>query len=275
MSTNHHPVEHQYILKLDSPHAQAVAGSSSVEEHQQAISPALFSLMASGTLPSTVDLRPWCSPVETQGKTNTCTGQAFAGAIEYFQNINNNFDVDGKFFNVSRLFTYYNERVLANNVDVDAGAYLHDGVKVLSTHGICREELWPYDPAKITVKPPPEAYADAATRKIKVYSQVLLRDIQNVKKVLAARIPVVFGFMAYEKFESMEAAATGTVNMPQPGEKCRGGHAVLMVGYDDTTQRVIVRNSWGPTWGKGGYFTLPYAYITNGRLTSDAWAIHE
>jgi C1A family cysteine protease len=45
------------------------------------------------------------------------------------------------------------------------------------------------------------------------------------------------------------------------------------VGYDDSKQWFIVRNSWGPTWGIKGYFTLPYAYVTDTHLADDFWTI--
>ena len=69
------------------------------------------------------------------------------------------------------------------------------------------------------------------------------------------------------------AAKTGKVPMPASGEAVLGGHAVLAVGYDDAEQRFIVRNSWGTGWGMHGYFTIPYAYLTDTHLSSDFWTI--
>ena len=63
------------------------------------------------------------------------------------------------------------------------------------------------------------------------------------------------------------------VPMPAAGEKVLGGHAVLAVGYNDNSQRFIVRNSWGPGWGMGGYFTVPYAYLTDNNLSDDFWTM--
>jgi C1A family cysteine protease len=78
----------------------------------------------------------------------------------------------------------------------------------------------------------------------------------------------------YDSFESPEVASTGEVPMPGADEQLRGGHAVLAVGYDDSTQRFLVRNSWGDQWGDGGYFTMPYEYLTNPDLAQDFWAIY-
>ena len=69
-------------------------------------------------------------------------------------------------------------------------------------------------------------------------------------------------------------AKSGTVPMPDTQtEHVLGGHAVLTVGYDDTPQRFIVRNSWGPGWGMKGYFTMPYAYLLDQNLSDDFWTI--
>jgi C1A family cysteine protease len=47
----------------------------------------------------------------------------------------------------------------------------------------------------------------------------------------------------------------------------------MAVGYDDSQQRFIVRNSWGANWGMKGYFTMPYAYLTEQNLSSDFWTV--
>ena len=61
--------------------------------------------------------------------------------------------------------------------------------------------------------------------------------------------------------------------MPGPSERSLGGHAVVAAGYDDALQTFLVRNSWGPGWGLGGYFKIPYAYLENRNLSDDFWTI--
>ena len=94
-----------------------------------------------------------------------------------------------------------------------------------------------------------------------------------MKACLASGYPFVFGFTVYESFESDAVAQSGHAPMPGPGEKVLGGHAVMAVGYDDSQQWFIIRNSWGTEWGMEGYFTLPYDYLANDNLSDDFWTI--
>lgn len=47
----------------------------------------------------------------------------------------------------------------------------------------------------------------------------------------------------------------------------------LVVGYDEQTERMLVRNSWGADWGIEGYFTMPYDYLSNDNLADDFWTL--
>ena len=94
-----------------------------------------------------------------------------------------------------------------------------------------------------------------------------------LKGCLAAGYPFVFGFTVLSSFETQEVADTGVMPMPADGDKQLGGHAVCCVGYDDDKQCFVVRNSWGSSWGDGGYFYMPYKYMTDSGLASDFWTI--
>jgi C1A family cysteine protease len=219
-------------------------------------------------LPQKVDLRQHCPSIYDQGQLGSCTANAIGAAFEFDQLKQGLAD-----FMPSRLFIYYNERTIEGTVDSDSGAMIRDGMKSVNKLGVCPETEWTYDIAKFQDKPTDQCYTDAAKHQALVYRSVV-QDLHQVQGCLASGYPVVFGFSVYESFETPEVAHSGVVPLPKKGEKQLGGHAVLAVGYDDTTQSFIVRNSWGSSWGQGGYFTMPYAYVTSGQLASDFWALY-
>jgi C1A family cysteine protease len=219
-------------------------------------------------LPAKVDLRPQCPPVYDQGQLGSCTANSIGGAHEFEQMKQSLPNV----FVPSRLFIYYNERVIEGTVSSDSGAQIRDGIKSIASLGVCPETEWPYDITQFATKPPAQAFTDALQNQAISYQRVVQSSGQ-FKGCLASGYPFVFGFTVYESFESPVVAKTGNAPMPASGEKSLGGHAVMAVGYDDSVQQFIVRNSWGPTWGQQGYFTLPYAYLTDPNLASDFWTI--
>jgi C1A family cysteine protease len=220
-------------------------------------------------LPARVDLRPGCPAVYDQGELNSCTANAIAGALEFLQR------KEGlpQMFVPSRLFIYYNERAMEGTEDEDAGAEIRDGIATVAQQGAPPETLWPYDPGLVLSRPDARAYQVALEHTAILYLR-LSQDLLDARACLASGDPFVFGMTVYESFEDEATVGrTGVVPLPAPGEAAVGRHAVLAVGYDDASARLIVRNSWGPAWGQGGYFTLPYAYVTDAALAADFWTI--
>jgi C1A family cysteine protease len=217
-------------------------------------------------LPTKVDLRAGCSPVEDQGQLGSCTANALVGNLEFLEKKAGHTVND-----LSRLFIYYNERAMEGTINEDAGAAIRDGVKSLVKLGVCNEKKWPYKIAKFQQKPSATCYKQATSHRVNSYHRIL--SLQEMRQCLAEGYPFVFGFTVYTAFESASVAKSGRLNLPKPSEKVLGGHAVCAVGYDDSTKRVFVRNSWGADWGKGGYFTIPYAYISDNNLADDIWTI--
>jgi C1A family cysteine protease len=218
-------------------------------------------------LPPSVDLRSSCPPVYDQGQLGSCTGNGIAGAIEFDQRKQGSTE-----FTPSRLFIYYNERVIEGTVPQDAGAQVRDGIKSVATLGAPPETDWSYDITKFAKKPPPAAYADAKKDLVTSYARVN-QDLAQMQGCLADGYPFVFGFTVYESFEGPDIAQTGIMAMPAGGEKVVGGHCVVAVGYDNSTRMFIIRNSWGTGWGLKGYFMMPYEYMLGPRLASDFWTI--
>ena len=218
-------------------------------------------------LPPKVDLRAQCPGVYDQGQLGSCTANAIGAALEFDQ-----IKQKEQAFTPSRLFNYYNERAMEGTVNSDAGGQIRDGVKSVNQQGAPPETDWPYDITKFAEKPPQKAYDDAAQHESVLY-QRLTPILGQLKGCLASGFPFVLGFVVYESFESQQVAQTGEASLPQAGEQQIGGHAVLAVGYDESQQRFLIRNSWGAGWGMGGYFTLPYPYLLQPTLSSDFWTI--
>jgi len=216
--------------------------------------------------PASTDLRAQCSPVEDQGSLGSCTAQALVGALEFLE-----IKHGVLFKDLSRLFVYYNERVLIGTTRWDSGANLRDGIKTLAKQGVCAEKRWPYILSRFTRKPTKACYREGLDHQITSYERLLTLD--EMLACLAEGNPFVFGFSVYESFETADVARTGVAVLPAPGERVLGGHAVMAVGYEERDQRFLVRNSWGTRWGQGGYFTMPFAYLSDRNLSDDFWTI--
>lgn len=220
-------------------------------------------------LPVKVDFRtnPKMSPIRDQLNIGSCTAFALGTCVE-FMSANN--------FRGSPLFLYYITRYIENTVPIDSGAYLHDGVKCLQNYGICSEQLWPYITNKFTVQPPTLCYTDALKHQA-LQVRNIRQDEISMKSCLASGIPFVCGIRVYSSFMTHTVATSGNVPMPNTRrEQLLGGHAISIVGYDDSNTKKkywICRNSWGTMWGNKGYFRIPQAYLLNLFLTTDLWCL--
>lgn len=219
-------------------------------------------------LPAAVDLRPLCPPVYDQEDLGSCTANAVAAVFQFTEGEQRKALGDYP----SRLFIYYNTRLIQNTVSEDSGATLRDAIKSVHVYGSCREQTWPYDVSKFKRKPLKSAYDQGKVKLIDSYQRVP-QTLKGLRTQLFLQNPIVFGFTVYESFESSKVAKTGLMSLPVEGEPDLGGHAVVLVGYDDKRQAFLVRNSWGKKWGIAGYFWMPYTYALNPKLAEDFWTI--
>jgi len=233
----------------------------------------LLLYLPSVTLPAKVDLRPVCPSVYNQGSLGSCTANAIGADLDFVHKQNK---PSSDFFYPSRLFIYYNERKMEGTINEDNGAYIRDGIKSVKKEGACPEKTWPYDISKFTKKPSSQAYKEALSFQAISYERILAANATLIKRALANNLPVVCGILVYDSFETDVVTRTGMIPMPnKKKESLLGGHAVLLVGYDDSISRFILRNSWGESWGDKGYGYIPYDFIGNSSLTSDIWVIKQ
>ncbi|MCP8310751.1 MAG: hypothetical protein L6N95_04130 [Candidatus Methylarchaceae archaeon HK01B] len=233
-------------------------------------------------LPTSVDLRDWCSPIEDQGQLGSCTAHAGIGLVEYYER-----RAFGRHIDASRLFLYKVTRNLLHWTG-DTGAFLRTTMGAMVLFGVPPEEYWPYTIADFDEEPSAFCYAFAQAyqpiKYLRLDPPAIQKDIllARIKTNLAAGLPSMFGFTVYQCIS--QASAEGKIPYPCPGEDILGGHAVIAVGYDnemkiknttcekETTGALLIRNSWGAGWGDNGYGWLPYEYVLKG-LAVDWWTI--
>lgn len=229
-------------------------------------------------LPQVVDLTGHCSPIQDQGSLGSCTAHAMSGMLEYLelQDFRKGLTMQIEEFagvglqHPSRLFIYYNERLIEGHVNQDSGASISDSVRAVVQYGFCNENIWNYNINSVLQMPDKPAYGQAKLHRCTSYRQLSTGDMIAC---LASGQPFIIGFQVYSSFESPRTAATGIMPMPTWGDQHVGGHAVCVVGYDIPNQQFIVRNSWGTNWGMNGYFRMPFQFMGNPQFTSDYWTI--
>ncbi|MCA2626438.1 MULTISPECIES: C1 family peptidase [Microcystis] len=239
---------------------------------------------APAALPTSVDLRPWCSPIEDQKTIGSCTAHAGVGLVEYFER-----RAFGKHLDASRLFLYKVTRNLLKWTG-DTGAFLRSTMYALTLFGVPPEEYYPYNIADFDKEPSAFCYAFGQSYQAISYYRLdppgTTRSnlLTQIKTYLANGLPSMFGFTVYSSISQANTNG-GKIPYPTPGERVLGGHAIDAVGYDDnlkikntnpggieTTGALLIRNSWGTGWGSAGYGWLPYKYVLDG-LATDWWSL--
>jgi len=231
-------------------------------------------------LPDHVDLRPQFSfqPFD-QKSIGSCTSQAIVAAFQFANEKEGHPHVD-----LSRMFVYYQERVLEHSIGSDSGAQIRDGIKSVVKFGIPPESEWPYDGsaadentglfppgAHATQRPPPTTYQHALKHRAVSYSRVP-QSLRQLQACLAAGFPIVFGFSVYSSLYDANGDPRSNVPMPRATDELLGGHATLICGF--VGRQFIVRNSWGPDAQDNGHFYLPYEYVLDPNLADDFWVLH-
>lgn len=216
-----------------------------------------FPLLSEDKLPATVDMSGFLSPVRDQGSEGSCTAASGCTCVEYLYR-----RFRGETVILSPAFLYQMERQIMGTLYQDSGARLRVTQQVLLTTGVCPEKDDPYTPADFVRGITPQMLQDAA--RYRIAHGYWAPSLQEILNALAHGLVVQLAIMVYPSFESPAVASSGAVPMPAAGEQPLGGHAVCAYGYDLQHRQLFVRNSWGPTWGRQGNFTLPFGYIQGG-----------
>ena len=170
------------------------------------------------------------------------------------------------------MYIYYFTREFQGSVEYDSGATIRDTMKSIQYKGACNELYWKYNIEDFTLRPSFSSQINALDHKSKFVYMSVNQNLEEIKQCIFNGFPIVFGFIVFESFENERTLTTGEISMPNYyTEYILGGHAIIIIGYSDETQRFILQNSWGINYGNKGYFTMPYEYVLNPNLSFDFW----
>ncbi len=212
-------------------------------------------------------------PVYDQGGEGSCAANMGCSQVKHL------LIRAGKTFEPSRQDLYKSVRIAEQTpLTEDSGAMIRDVFAALRVYGVAPEELDPYHDTFASYSRPRTEAARAAAMDHQAILYYRCANLRAVKASILQGFPVGFGFTCFESLMSRLTAATGDVPYPEKGEAAVGGHANLVIGYDDTRKiggevgAVLSRNSWGKSWGQNGDMWLPYRYFVAG-LASDCWTL--
>ncbi|XDD52446.1 C1 family peptidase [Leptospira sp. WS92.C1] len=215
-------------------------------------------------LASSLDLSSSMPPVGNQGEQGSCVAWSTAYATKSFQEYmerknSKNWslqtrDGDPDYSKVFSPAFIYNQI----NGGRDNGSLISDAMRVIVEQGAAPWDKMPYDPGDYRKRPSQEAIAIAGKFKAKEFLRVKTTDLSEVKAQLSEGKPVVAGVLVYENLFNLK----GNQIYKDGVGKTYGGHAIAIVGYDDSKNAVKFINSWGKDWGDNGYGYIDYRWFT-------------
>ena len=228
----------------------------------------ISSLAGTTSLPSKVDLSPFCPPVGDQGQTETCVGWStgyYAKTVS--EAIANNYTqaklVSGA-YQLSAKDMFLEIPDAQKGADCQSGTQITSAMDILVSTGVATVATVPWDP-NITNCSQSQVQnswtAEAGNHKISYY-RTISSTVQGIKEQLAANNPVVMAIKVSNEFQAYRGGIITSATFPAQV----GLHAQCIVGYDDnqgTAGAFRVINSWGTSWGDNGYYWIDYNTLVN------------
>lgn len=217
--------------------------------------------------------------VKDQEKRGTCSIFTLVGIIE-FERAN----ILGEKIALSpEYLNWAANKVEGVNAD---GSYFHFAIEGMSRYGICADDYMPYA-TRFSGKAEPSKAAkqDAETRKtgnqiwIKEWNPtngVTDEQLHRIREEIDNEHPVAIGFRWPKEDVENKYLSSGELVVVDEDDVF-DGHSVLIVGYANDEKcpgggYLIFRNSYGVSFGNGGYGRIPYAYAK--LYANDAMTLH-
>ena len=287
-----------YYDSLILTHDEFFAGQPEVladsSTRQQGLTPAFSPSTSTG---SRVDLSStgFLPRPGNQGNHGSCLAFAAGyGLASYLRAQNDGNNISRESGNsrhiMSAAYLYNTARSLTNSCG-SSGTHYSNITDALEQFGIPTSSTFPYSGSSLRActtalsdSARSEALSNRVTRTERLFfSQsyrgpldqptIGSRELSAIKAQLNSGRPVVISLRTTNEMKRMYRG--GDLDHPitpytrPSGQISHGYHAMLVVGYDDSTQRLKLMNSWGRGWGDGGFMTMSYSVATH--TLFEAW----
>lgn len=215
--------------------------------------------------PLTVDLSAYCPKVGNQGNIHSCVGWAVGyGAMTIERAILNDWQDKEQITASANSALFVYNQIKAK--DCNGGARLSDAMQFITQKGDCLAKDFDTDINNCEKQPEDILQTDALEYAVADFMTLFSSDASaafktmKIKKTLAQKKPVIVGFQINSDFYKLKNAKYWWTDNNQASPA--GGHAAVIVGYDDRKAAFLVFNSWGKAWGNRGYIWVKYQHFS-------------
>ena len=208
-------------------------------------------------------------PIYDQGDEGSCVLNATIGAMSIVLGVEKLATVM-----LSRNFLYWLCRLSMGTTTQDSGTYSHLAVDRVGSIGVCQESTWAYGDDTMYVPPSLQAYSEASDNKATSWFQVdspgaTVPRLTQIEAAIRSDHPVIFGTPCSSAIQQYQPGQI--LGIPDPNNII-GGHEMAVTGvhYIDGARAWVIRNSWGTSFGNGGYLYINDAWMDYAQL-SDIW----
>jgi C1A family cysteine protease len=251
-----HLDDRQKILRLG-------ANSELLQEFERRASLQRHAAARAATYPGQFDWRNYngqnfITPVRDQSSCGSCVAFGTIAAIEGTYQVFRSQPDSGIDLSEAQLFYCIGPQTGAS---CESGWWPDDAYKGAQAEGLVDEACFPYTPGDQACN----LCADADNRKTFITGWHTVTDVGDMKDWVANYGPVTTCFTVYDDFFYYTGGVYQHVS-----QTVAGGHCVAIVGYDDTNQYWICKNSWGTGWGEDGFFRIKYGDCG---IDAQAWVV--
>lgn len=188
----------------------------------------------------------WAPPVMNQGGEGSCTGQAAATA-----RTSEDYYATGSQEMLSPEFLFY----FCKASNTCGSGTLIGALEALKNYGVCTNASMPYSWTNgCSTAPTIEQMSEAANYKIRDYTRIAATDSLGIKRALLENHALVIQITPDQAFmDAGPGFVWSSFTWPL------GAHVVALCGWDDNKGAYKIINSWGTTWGDGGYGWISYS----------------